>query len=236
VSGDVLYLQSLDAHALWAESYDHHANPLLALEERTIAPMLDRLSPSFALDLACGTGRWLQHLGRRGIAAAGLDLSPEMLRKAQKKGMPTRSLIRADCKELPLRSECADFAICSFALGYVADLRGFAREASRVIHDNGHLLISDLHPAAAARGWKRRFRHNSTVVEIAHIVHPLDCIATAFAAAGFRLSQMVEPGFGEPDRAVFERSGKGELFEEAAGVSAIFVRLFQRTTRGAPDS
>src|SRR5690606_22097258 len=55
-------LSSLAAHALWAETYDRSPNPLLALEERLLPPLLPDLRGLTALDAACGAGRWLGRL------------------------------------------------------------------------------------------------------------------------------------------------------------------------------
>ena len=53
-----------EGHVLWAPSYEETPNALLALEERTLDPLLPDLRGKSVLDLACGTGRWL---GKRGV-------------------------------------------------------------------------------------------------------------------------------------------------------------------------
>src|SRR4026208_37892 len=140
VSRSVLSLSPIAAHALWAATYDRDPNPLVALEERTVDPLLPvSMEGQVALDVACGTGRWLTKLLRRGATAVGLDLSSEMLHQASRKhllgssGLSGSSLIQADCLAVPLRSCSVDLAIFSLGLGYVKDLSGLAKELSRVL-------------------------------------------------------------------------------------------------------
>ena len=67
-------VSTLEGHALWADTYDGAANPLLALEELAMEPLLPDLAGQYVADLACGTGRWLEKLLRRGAREAlGVD-------------------------------------------------------------------------------------------------------------------------------------------------------------------
>src|SRR5215831_17626891 len=108
-------LPAREAHVLWAESYDRNPNPLLALEERIVEPLLPGLERKVILDLACGTGRWLRHLLRHGASTGmGVDSSPEMLSQARRKSSIQGKLIQGDYTAMPIRAGAIDFAICSF--------------------------------------------------------------------------------------------------------------------------
>ncbi|HET9129809.1 MAG TPA: class I SAM-dependent methyltransferase, partial [Terriglobia bacterium] len=110
-------MRPTEAYALWSETYDNDPNALFALEERSLIPILPDFRGSFVLDVACGTGRWLETLlalgARRGI---GVDLSYEMLAQARRKQKLRRNLIQADCTAIPVSSGAIDMAICSFGL------------------------------------------------------------------------------------------------------------------------
>src|SRR5262249_11339727 len=149
-----LILPPGEAYALWAENYDRNPNPLLALEERIIAPLLPSLEHKVILDVACGTGRWLGQLLRRGATAGvGIDSSREMLEQARRKNSIQGNLIRADCTALPICAASIDFAVCSFAISYVSDLPRFGRELYRTMRRPASLLLTDFHPSAHLRGW-----------------------------------------------------------------------------------
>lgn len=221
-------LSVIDAHSLWAESYDRSPNPLLALEERMVGPLLPILEEMLTIDVACGTGRWLANLLHRGARlGVGLDLSPEMLKQARSKPPLQDRLIRADCAAMPIRGGAADLAMCSFVVSYLPDLHCFARELSRIVRNPGHLFLTDFHPSAHLRGWTRTFRHNGTVVEISSFRHSSAEIRSVFAAEGFELVTCIEPCFGEAERHIFEECGKGHLFEQLCRQPAIFICHFR---------
>jgi len=96
----ILQLPSIDAHALWAATYDRALNPILSLEERYVEPLLPLMTGMDMLDLACGTGRWRARLARCGAASAvGLDVSAEMLQQARKKP-GVGSLVQSDAMKI----------------------------------------------------------------------------------------------------------------------------------------
>lgn len=229
-------LPPLEGHALWAATYDEAANPLLALEERTLEPLLPDLQGKSAVDLACGTGRWLEILMRRGAASVvGVDFCAPMLAQAASKPGIRGRLVRADCEALPFRSEVADLAICSFALGYLPTLAGFANGLAQILRPGGHVFLSDLHPSAYERGWHRSFRTGNGVVEILSHCHSIERVCGELRAHGFEQLRIAEPDFGEPEREIFRARGKAHLFDEVSGKPAIWVAQFERATPSFMD-
>lgn len=216
-----------EAYALWAGTYDSDPNPLLALEEREMLPLLPRPQGKFVLDVACGTGRWLSHLLARGAGQGmGFDLSHEMLAQARKKHAIRGSLVRAGCTAIPVSSGKVDIAICSFAVGYVADLGALASELARVLSEGGRLIVTDLHPSGLGRGWRRTFRHKGEVVEIANYRFSIERLCRSFREHGFRLERVLSPRFGETERPIFRRCGKEHLFEQLQAGPAIVICSF----------
>jgi ubiquinone/menaquinone biosynthesis C-methylase UbiE len=218
-----------EGHALWAETYDLSPNPLLALEEREMAAFLPALEGKYVLDIACGTGRWLGKLLARGACGGvGIDLSPEMLSQALTRAPLTGRLVRGDCLALPFIGEVADLVTCSFAIGYVQDLSALAFELARVAKDGASVLVSDFHPAGYRRRWRRSFRHADRVMEIASYEHSEEEIRAAFESAGLRHCRSVDCCLGEPERQIFERTGKGHLFPSACDTPAVLIMEFRR--------
>jgi SAM-dependent methyltransferase len=77
------------------------------------------------LDVACGTGRHLEHL-RRSFRVVGVDLSPAMRREARRR-LPSVRLVRADMTSLAL-GETYDVVSCLFsAIGYLRTEREIER-------------------------------------------------------------------------------------------------------------
>lgn len=218
-----------EAYRLWAPTYDSEPNPLLALEERVLGPMLLPLVPGRdVVDVGCGTGRWLRRALAAGAQTAiGVDQSPEMLvQAAAKPGLKNR-LLRADCGALPLRASCADLLICSFVLGYISNLENFVRQIARVARRGADLFISELHPDARARGWQRTFHHENRVCHIEAYFHSQVELCGLLAGLGFRLLCCREPAFGEAERSIFLQRGKSALFEQTSKLPAALIWHFR---------
>ena len=227
-------VSAAEGYECWAPTYDHIPNPLLAREERHLLPLLTDLRNKSVLDLACGTGRWLEKLIAQGCKSAmGIDCSTAMLRVAGlKRGLKGR-LARAACEDLPLPSAAFDLAICSFALGHMWDLGSMLSELARVTRTGADIFVSDLHPEAYARGWRVGFRDGSTAIEIKMRSRAAKEIVHAFCENGFSCQTHEALWLGEPERPIFERAGKSRLFLEACKLPAVLVCHFRRV--GAED-
>ena len=206
----------VEAYRRIAPIYDDAPNPLLALEQRTLAPLLPELRGRVVADIGAGTGRWLHHASANGARTIALDRSPEMLARAP------QPRIQADANALPLHDNSADVLLCAFTLGYAPTC--FA-ELARVTRPGGTLIVTDVHPDAIARGWSRTFRVDGEILEPAHYRYSLDALTHP------RLTQthLIEPSLGEPERPVFARAGKLAAFYEASFHPAIFVALWTKT-------
>src|SRR4051812_6787028 len=226
---------SADGYERWAPFYDQAPNPLLAREERYLLPALNNLHDRRILDLACGTGRWLEKLLSRGASsAAGFDVSPEMLRVAAGKSGLKYRLARATCESLPFRTGAFELAICSFALGHLADFHGMARELARVTRAGADVFISDLHPDAYVRGWRVGFRDEQTSIQIKVLPRGEKEIADAFSACGFECVSCESLFLGNPEKSLFVLAGKAGYFEEACRFPAVLVSHFSRIN--SPDT
>ena len=213
----------------WASSYDDVPNPLLAREERHLLPLLTELHNKSVLDLACGTGRWLEKVVAQGCESGmGIDRSSAMLRVAGRKRAIRGRLTKADCENLPLASAAFDLVICSFALGHIQDMGSALRELARVTRNGADVFVSDLHPDAYAGGWRVGFRDGSTAIEIDMRPRAKEEIVHAFCASGFESKSQITLWLGEPEKSLFTRAGKSHSFVEACRVPAVLVFHFRR--------
>lgn len=223
-TADMTVLDAREGFRRWAAVYDEVPNPLLSLESRLAAPLLPSLRGKTVLDLGCGTGRRLPLLcAREARRVIALDASQEMLVRAAARASHSARLLRASCDLLPLAGACCDVALCSFTLAYLPDLDRFLEELRRVMAPGSYVLISDVHPDTARRGWRRSFRAAGEEIEIANFVRPLRAIRHALAAAGFTNVNLLEAAFGDPEREMFARAGKAGAFDEAASAPAIYI-------------
>jgi ubiquinone/menaquinone biosynthesis C-methylase UbiE len=210
---------------MWSATYDSEPNPLLALEARMLRPKLGNLSGLNVLDVATGTGRWMDYAASTGASAFGVDASPEMLGIAAGKAGLAGRLILGDACALPLRANSIDLAICSFALGYLPSAAPALAEMARVAH---RVVISDLHPEAVSRGWSRSFRSGGHSWSIEQFRHSPEVLQRAARNAGMTLLWAAEAGFGEPERHLFEQAGKPDLFRVVRSKPAVLATSWVR--------
>jgi len=100
------------------------------------------------LEAGCGTGRFCFWLNRKGVSCIGIDIVPEVVKKAalyaKERGLPTQFII-ADVCNLPLRDESIDGYL---SLGVVEHFRSTMevikafKECRRVLKKGGRALIT----------------------------------------------------------------------------------------------
>jgi SAM-dependent methyltransferase len=109
------------------------------------------------LDLACGTGVLAIELARRGHTVHGIDISPEMVRRAREKskGMQGVSFDVADMTDYRAEGEF-DLVLCTFdSINYVLtirDLRRMLRNVAVALGTGGLFLFDS--------NTKRLYRHH----------------------------------------------------------------------------
>jgi SAM-dependent methyltransferase len=144
------------AYATLAPYYDeftrHHPHELW-LERLEALARAHGLSGRRVLDVACGTGKSLLPLVRRGYQGAGCDLSAAMLARARA-ALPETPLHRADMRALPRSIGVFDWITClDDALNYLLgddDLARALASMARLLRAGG-LLTFDLNSLSAHR-------------------------------------------------------------------------------------
>jgi len=217
----------LEGHAIWASHYDTEPNPLLALETRTLCRFMEPIPLRRFVDVACGTGRWMSYLHARGGDVLGSDACEPMLKVADNKRGLRGKCVVADATLLPFPRRFANVTLCSFAAGYVPDLARLVYQLAAVTRYGGRVIVTDLHPAAITAGWTRSFRVGTIVYEIEHVVHSEEQLFAAGKCAGLRLETHLQASFGEPERVLFERAGKGELFDQVSATPAVWIGVWR---------
>jgi malonyl-CoA O-methyltransferase len=210
-----------EGYQLWADTWDATPSPIVALEHRALLPWITHLHPRRAIDVGCGTGRWTRRL-----SAIGLDLSPEMLAIAAGKPGLRGRLAVADATALPIANGASDLVLCALTLGHIRDQSAAMWELCRVLTPGGTLLLTDFHPAAAARGWRRTFRRDGHVYELENHAYTIDQLRGG--APGLELVESVEATIGEPERELFHSAGRPELFAAACSIPALLLTRWVR--------
>ncbi|MEH1098521.1 class I SAM-dependent methyltransferase [Micromonospora sp. CPCC 205561] len=148
---DVDRVDTVEGYRLWSRTYDDVDNAAFDIDGPLVGKILDTLPTGVALDAACGTGRYARRLADRGHRVTGVDSSPDMLARARAR-VPQGEFLLGDLRQLPLADARVDLIVCALALTHVPELDAVVAEFARVLRPGGHLVISDVHPEAVARG------------------------------------------------------------------------------------
>lgn len=133
----------------WSRSYDTTPNPLIPIEEQAVYSLLRSINFNTALDAGTGTGRHAIKLAEQGKCVVAVDANRKMLREASKKAQARKlpiKILANDIHLLSFEDESFDLVVCALTLAHIESLEEPYHELIRVLHRNGSLIVSDLHP------------------------------------------------------------------------------------------
>jgi ubiquinone/menaquinone biosynthesis C-methylase UbiE len=212
-----------EAYREWAATFDQ-GTPILALESRILQPLMPDVAGKRFVDLGCGTGRWLQWAVDHGAHAFGADLSHEMLQVAAAKPKLARRIVQAEAMRTPFRDASADIVLSALVIGHMRPIADAMAELARVAAPGAIVIVSDFHPDALKRGWKRTFKSGADTVELESDSYPI----SELAHPDLILEKWIEPPFGEAERHYFEAAGKLAWFDEMREQPAIVAARYRR--------
>jgi SAM-dependent methyltransferase len=106
------------------------------------------------LDLACGHGRLVRELARRGAEVVGIDISAALLDKARAREQAEPlgiTYLHSDAASPDaLIGEIFDGVACHFGLSDIDDLEGAVATVARVLQPGGFFCFSILYPCFPA--------------------------------------------------------------------------------------
>jgi len=95
------------------------------------------------LEIACGTGQGIGLLARHAARVTGLDIDPELVRRARLAyaNRANVDFVVGNAEELPFSDKSFDVLILFEAIYYLVRPESFAKEARRVLRDGGTVLV-----------------------------------------------------------------------------------------------
>jgi SAM-dependent methyltransferase len=199
-----------------ADWYDAEFQPAPLESEtwKTLARLLGEGSGSL-LDVGCGTGSYATGFAALGWDYTGVDLSEDMLRRAEAKGVRT---VRADATALPFADASFDAAVSIFTHTDLDDFTAVVREIVRVLRPGAQFVYVGAHPCfvgphsvydpeggvpAFHPGWYRLtgrydeapgiWRGSGVRIRVGASHLPLGLFLQTFLDAGLRLERIEEP-------------------------------------------
>lgn len=117
-----------------------------------LSGLMHRVGARTALEVGCGTGHWLAAMQASSPHLVGLDLSLEMLRRAQER-QGIVHLALGDANKLPFRHGAFDVVYCVHTLHHLDHPEKFVHDAQPLIRPGGALAIVGIDPHTDRDHW-----------------------------------------------------------------------------------
>lgn len=133
------------AYRRWAGFYDTAFGLISGAGRRRAVALANRLPGEKVLEVGVGTGLALPHYAP-GKTVVGVDLSREMLLKAQERVARERlthvlGLFEMDAQATAFADSSFDMAVAMFTASVVPDARALFAEMNRVVRPGGYLIF-----------------------------------------------------------------------------------------------
>jgi phosphatidylethanolamine/phosphatidyl-N-methylethanolamine N-methyltransferase len=186
-----------EAYRIWAPIYDYSFGLVAGPGRRLAVRKLNEVD-GHVLEVGVGTGLSLPDY-KPGLDVTGIDLSPDMLEKAQDRvdrlGLDRKTLLVMDASRLAFANESFDAAAVMYVMTVVPEPAAVMAELRRVLKPGGTAVVVNHFSrerglrAKAERGLARHSRRLGW--------HPVFPLKTVTGAPGFRLVEAVDlPPFG----------------------------------------
>lgn len=146
-----------DAYRRWAGVYDAVFGGVSSFGRKRAVAAVNRLPGNRVLEVGVGTGLALPRY-RRDKRVVGIDLSREMLEKANERVAAenlshVEGLIEMDAERMAFADDSFDIAVAMFTASVVPDARRLFAEMSRVVRPGGRLLFVNHFAAQDGPRW-----------------------------------------------------------------------------------
>jgi len=134
-----------DIADVYDQRYDHRERGKIYYDHIASA-VLGKIHPKgHLLDIGCGTGLFLERYLGEGTSrtAAGIDISPGMIKKAQER-YPDLSYVVGNAELLPFESESFDSISSLLAFSYLQNPGRSLMDCNRVLVPGGRLAVCTL--------------------------------------------------------------------------------------------
>jgi len=128
---------------------DRYATDSLRDVADALIGLAESVDAGRALEVGCGTGRWLAALQPTVRDLVGADPSAEMLARAREKG--AFELVRGRDRDLTFDAASFDLVYSAFSLHHFDDPPGFIERAFRWLRPGGALAVVNTNPRTTAR-------------------------------------------------------------------------------------
>ncbi len=118
---------------------------------KTIAEWFGPVEGKVIVDAGAGGGILAVPLAQRGATVIALDLSRRSLAQAAPRLNGSGGVCCADCREMPLCDESADYVLLADVLEHVSPIDAVLHEAARILRPHGLVYVNTINRTPLAR-------------------------------------------------------------------------------------
>ena len=195
------------AYNIWADQYDANKNKTRDLEAVSLRTTLSNITFDNCLEIGCGTGKNTEWLLTKAKHITAVDLSEEMLAKANEKIIsPKVNFIPADITKTWTFAHEQEFDLVTFSLvlEHIENLHEVFEKLSKVTKQDGFIYIGELHPFKQYTGIKARFETEEGLQIVTCYDHNISDFTSAAKNNGFEIVNVLE-FFDDNDRNTIPR-------------------------------
>ncbi|HLI92815.1 MAG TPA: class I SAM-dependent methyltransferase, partial [Puia sp.] len=215
-----------EAYDIWARSYDNQPeNLILSLDLALCRELLASLplAGKTIVDVGCGTGRhWPALTKESPTRLVGYDVSKGMLDRLRAKYPGAETRLLSGTALTGLDDSSCDLVFSTLTIAHLADLSAALAEWKRVLKPGGHLIITDYHPTALARGGQRTFRDEGRLIAVRSHIYPIPRLLAVAGRLGLTRVSLVEKKIDASMRPWYERQNALPVFHRFLGVPIIY--------------
>jgi ubiquinone/menaquinone biosynthesis C-methylase UbiE len=224
--------KAANAYDLWSESYDTQpGNLMLDLDETLVTDLLTcvDLTGQTVVDVGCGTGRhWPKLQDKMPASITGFDISAGMLSRLQAKFPGAMTWQTTDNLLGNLPDYSVDFLLTTLTIAHIRNAEEAIRSWSRVLKNEGFLLITDFHPEMLQKGGRRNFQHEGKNLSVVNYVHPLEIIKKILTSCRLTVVRQEEKYLNEKVKHYYESQNALAVYERFEGSPIIFGLLLKK--------
>jgi ubiquinone/menaquinone biosynthesis C-methylase UbiE len=217
---------AVEAYDIWSDSYDAQpGNLMLDLDEMIFTGLMKDidLKNKTVADIGCGTGRHWQKIYEKSPAVVmGFDVSAGMLHQLIQKFPHAITQRTTDNLLKNVPDSSVDLLVTTLTIAHIKNIEEAMYAWSRILKNEGDLVITDFHPIMLGKGGKRSFRHDGRSLSVVNYVHPLEKVKKIFSQHGLTVVEQVERKVNEEVRSYYEAQNALSVYDRYAGMPVIY--------------
>lgn len=214
------------AYDIWSPSYDlQPGNLMLDLDEMIFSKLIGNidLKDKWVADIGCGTGRhWQKLFEKKPARVLGFDVSPGMLHQLVLKFPSAHTHLTSDNLLKMIPDSFVDCLVTTLTIAHIKNIDEAIASWSRILKNNGDLVITDFHPISLANGAKRSFRHAGKTITVTNFIHPLEKVKNIFQKNGLFVVQEEERNVNEDVRPYYQMQNALAIYDRFIGIPIIY--------------